>query len=487
MEIQIVSVKSTKMPVKQTIQFNSENRYFAGFLQELINISDIDASVSFENKKITLLVDNNDEDKLNRFNENINKYLPQSIFLGDIETVVEDTKVEKSNFTSPTYNIAPCAKCLELLTDPASEHYLDGSLKCTHYSNEEPEEFEDFTTFSPHYSKGSSVLITNPSKVSDLFIVTEDEIQILFSIEKPTIKVTIKDETLKELTGKNYIYIKAPYNNRSALAALNAKESEVDYLFFQDSDDLKMVVVQKNKTIIKASRVAKELENLNEDIQINRFLNIKKEAGFEKGAIGANLSTSGINFIVSNEVDTLKVINFQEFKLADFIYGVHNDGIRSKLIDNFYKKYPHIEEKLSTIQEIGLYELICLLLDIDEKSYQGSSAFESLCDKSYEFRGNGGLKIDMHFSSDGFDFTSMLCSLMSFRLAGAETHYIVYSIFEAYGDMVITILNQLKAKFNLENFVMMGDMFGNSVLYSRILSKFQLSNPYFAKAIALDD
>jgi hydrogenase maturation factor HypF (carbamoyltransferase family) len=475
------------MPVKQTIKYNSDNKYFAGFLQELINISDIEGSVSFENKKITLLIENSDEDKLNIFNENINKYLPASIFIGDIETVVEDSKIEKSNFISPTYDIAPCAKCLELLTNPASQHYLDGSLKCTHYSNEDNQEFEDFTTFSPHYSKGSSVLITDASKVNDLFIVTEDEIQMLFSIEKPTIKVTIKDETLKNLTGKNYIYIKLPYNNRSALAALNAKESEVDYLFFNDNDDLKMVVIQKNKTIIKASRVATQLENLNNDNQINRFLNIKKEANFQKGAICANLDTNGINFIVSNEVDTVKVIKFQDFKFANFIYGIHNDGIRLKLMDNFYKKYPHIEEKLVNIQEIGLYEFICLILDIDEKSYQGSSAFESLCDKSYEFRGNGGLKIDMFYSTEGFDYTSFLSSIMSFRLAGAEIHYIVYSIFEAYGDMAITILNQLKSKFNLEHFVMMGDMFGNSVLYSRILSKFQLSNPYFSKAIALSE
>jgi hypothetical protein len=40
-------------------------------------------------------------------------------------------------------------------------------------------------------------------------------------------------------------------------------------------------------------------------------------------------------------------------------------------------------------------------------------------------------------------------------------------------------------EFNIDKFIMMGDMFSNSVLYSRVLSKFQLSNPYFSKAIAL--
>jgi hydrogenase maturation factor HypF (carbamoyltransferase family) len=76
---------------------------------------------------------------------------------------------------------------------------------------------------------------------------------------------------------------------------------------------------------------------------------------------------------------------------------------------------------------------------------------------------------------------------MSFILAGAEEHYIAYSIFEAYGDMTISILNQLKKTFRIDNIIMMGDMFENSVLYSRILSKYQLAKPFFSKQFALDD
>jgi metallophosphoesterase superfamily enzyme len=53
--------------------------------------------------------------------------------------------------------------------------------------------------------------------------------------------------------------------------------------------------------------------------------------------------------------------------------------------------------------------------------------------------------------------------------------------------MTISTLNQIKKKFKIDNIIMMGDMFENSVLYSRILSKYQLANPYFSKAIALDD
>lgn len=466
--------------IKQTIQYNSPNKYFAGFIQNIIDTSDINASVSQEKGEIILLIDDTDTN-LELLNENLQKYLPHSLFIGEINTIQIDGDIISSNFTSDQYNIAPCNKCLEMLSDPSSSHYLDESLKCDHYKNSTETVYEDFTTFSPHYMEGSALLLTNPNKIHDLFIVTEDEIKALFSIEKPTIKVTIQDEMLKGLTGKNYIYIKAPYNNRSALAAINAKDSEVDYLFFEDTSDLKIVSIQKNTTLIKASRVATPLEQLNEDPTINRFLNLAKEADFTKGVIGANLSNSGINFLVSNELGTKKVITFQEFDLGKLLSNFQKDEKRSKLFANFKNKYPELAKELEETPSLGLFETISIILELPEKS------FEAVSDKGYEFRGNGGLKIDTNYVSEGFDYDSFIGSIISFKLAGVETHYLAYSIFEALGDMAINTLNQLKDKFNITNIVMMGDMFSNSVLYSRILSKFQLSNPYFSKATALDD
>jgi hypothetical protein len=465
--------------VKQTIKFHSPNRYFGGFLQDIIDKSEVQATVTQQDKTITLLIDDNDPN-IQKLNDNIAKYLPHSLFLGDIETTQTDEKLQKEHFDSPQYNIAPCNRCLELLNDPSSEYYLDESLVCDHYSNPTTEHYEDYTIFSPHYSLGSTVLITDASKISELFILTDDEITALFSIEKPTIKATIKDETLKNLTGKKFIFVKAPYNNRSALAAINAKESGVEYLFFEDSDDLKVVVVQQNKTIIKASRVATPLQNLHEDPVVNRFLNIKKEAKFDKGAIAANLSTKGISFLVSNELDSKAVITFEKFHLENLLENFENDKKRATLLENFEAKYPTLASTLKQNKQMDFYETLGTILELDEKTFEG------LSDKGYEFRGNGGLKIDTNFTDEGFDYDSFIGSVISFKLAGVDMHYLAYSIFEAFGDMAINTLNQLKTKFKIDNIIMMGDMFQNSVLYSRILSKYQLSNPYFSKSFALD-
>lgn len=467
------------MAIKQTIKYNSENKYFAGFLQNIIDEVNIKGSVSFSNNEIELLLDDKDTTKLEEFSILSQKYLPRSIFLSHIQTNTTDDEIIPSKFESDDYDIAPCPKCLEMINNPSNENYLNESLKCSHYSNKATTEYYDNTIFSPHYSNGCAVLVTNPQKIDDLFIVTQDEIEALFSIEKPTIKVTIKDETLKELTGKKFINIKLPYNIKSTLASINAKESDIDYMFFYDTSDLYSVVVQKNLSIIYASRVAKQLDNLDENPVINRFLNIMDEAKYKNNAIGTNLSTHGISFIVKNEIGVKEVLRFQTFDLEIVLSNFAKDEKRTKLIKNFEAKFPSIYNNLKK-ESLGLFETISIILELD------FNTFDALCDKSYEFRGNGGLKIDTYFYDDGFDYEAFIGSIISFKLAGVDMHYLAYSIFEAIADMSITVMNQLQTKFKIDKYIMMGDMFSNNVLYSRILSKFQLSNPYFSKSIALD-
>ena len=467
------------MSITQTIKFNSDNTYFAGFLQNIIDESGILGSVEQKDKEIILKLDDNDEEKLNEFNT-LAKYIPHSIFLGQIDTKVEDEKIIPSDFRSKDYEISPCAKCIELLNDPSSEYYLDETLTCNYYKNEGTEVYSDDTIFSPHYSKGCSLLVTDANKLSELFIITEDEAKALFSIEKPSIKVTIADETLKELVGDKFVNIRSPYNIKSMLASINAKESGVDYLFFYPKNDLDVVLVQDNISIIKASRLVKELEPLDEDRVLNRFLNIKKEAGFNSSAIASYLSTKGIEFIVSNEMGTKKVINFGDFDLKKVLEGFKVDEKRSRLIDNLAAKYPKVANTLQN-EDLDLFGTIATILEIENKTFEG------VCNKGYEFRGNGGLKVDTNFAEQGFDYEAFIGSIISFKLAGVDMHYLAYSIFEAIGDLSITVMSQLKTKFKIENFIIMGDMLSNSVLYSRIISKFQLNNPYFSKSFALDD
>ncbi len=75
------------MAIKQTITYNSSNRYFAGFLNTIINEVGIEGFVEQEKGIITLLLDDKDSKKLEAFSNMVTKYLPHSIFLDKIETL----------------------------------------------------------------------------------------------------------------------------------------------------------------------------------------------------------------------------------------------------------------------------------------------------------------------------------------------------------------------------------------------------------------
>jgi hypothetical protein len=471
MPIHKANAGSTIVPTKQRITFNSPHNYFAGFLQAVIDQSGIEATVQKEGTAIALVFDNDDPSVLTRFNENIARYLPYSIFLGDIETTAVEEIKTVPPFRSEPYQIAPCPKCLEQISDPSSPFYLDASLSCNHYSNDKTTSIEHDAVYSPHYGEGNTALVTDTNKLQDLFLLTDHEIKLLLSIEKPTITATINDETLQQITGKRFIAIKAPYNTKSVLSAINAKESGIDYLFFEETHDLKMVVAGDNQAIIRANRIATKLQPLHKDKQINRCLNIMKEAGFDE-AIGAYLSRDGIAFFLSDK----KIIQFEPFDLDKTLARLED----KKIMQNFMESYPDVVKELKNGNK-DLFATIATLLELEIKD------FEALSSKSNEFQGNGGVKIDTNFKEGAFDYRAFLNSIISFKLAGTPQHLLAYSVFEALGDMAITVMLQLKEKFGVKNFVMMGDLFENSVLYSRIINKFQLHNPYFSRSFALDD
>ncbi|WP_456394111.1 hydrogenase [Nitratifractor sp.] len=468
------------MSIVQSIEYPIEHRYFAGFLQHAIDESGVRGSVEQSDGRITLILSEEDPEALKRFGLYTQKYLPHSIFLGEISTERLEREPSAERFVSPAYPIAPCPLCLEEITDPASERYLDDTVVCTHYANEKAYRDEDPTYFSPHFNGNDTVLLSDASRAKELFVLTDEEIKALFSIEKPTLRVTVKDPELQRLTGKKFLRLKAPYNVKSVLAALNAKESGISTLFFNERlDEPEMVLVQERRHMIYDNRLSASLEPLHEDPLLNRFLNIAAEAGFDE-AIGAALSRRhGIAFPLMNFEGLRKAIAFAPFNKEATIAAMMGDERRRTLLERFASAFPETSVRLAE-EDLGLFEVIAMILGLESADY------ETLMEKALEFHGNGGLKIDMNFTEEGFDYAAMLGSIMSFRLAGTEPHYLAYSVFEAFGDMAVSVLGQLKREFKIDRFILQGDLLGNPVLLSRILSKFQISTPYLSTRIALD-
>lgn len=471
------------MAIKQRIEFASDAAYFGGFLQALIDESGVVASLEQRGAEITLYIEDSEPSTLEQFVQNTQKYLPHSLFLGEIESSWQEEYLPQERFISPSYPISLCQKCLRELHDPASSEYLNQDLVCRDYSNEDGVVFEDPHYYSPHYTKGSSLLVVDPQALSKLFSLTQKEIETLYSIEKPSLKVRIADSTLMEICGSEFIAIKAPSTLKSTLVALNAKESEIEYLFFMPQELLEVAVSKESVRVIRdALGVSRSLERFVEEPLLNRFVNIAMELERGEKTLGAYLNQKGeVAFFYRDTKEHKRLFSFNPFDLDTILCKMREDATQKRLLANFFAAYPLLERRLQESSKLDIFELLATILELDIESYDALSSCSLL------FYGNGGLKIDMNFKDGNFDYAAMVGSVMSFRLAGTPKDYLAYSIFEAFADMIIATLLQLKAKYGVEQFVMMGAMFENSVLYSRVLSRFSQHKPHFSKGFALDD
>ncbi|MGM0533134.1 MAG: hydrogenase, partial [Campylobacterota bacterium] len=392
------------MAIRQTITMHTHLEYFAGFVHALAAKSGLEFSFDCSGKTITLCYSDEDAEALDAFDKALRTYLPYSVFLNQVETKEVDSVGKKREFTSPNYPLAPCQQCLEAISDPSSGHYLDGEYKCTHYSNS-GSGVRDLHNYSVHYSSGDSVLLCDAARVDELFILTDEEKKVLFSIEKPTIKATIKDEGLKEQTGKTFINIKAPFSIKSALVGLNAKESDIGYMFFADESRNKAVVVSKNVSLLQTP--FESLRHLHEDTIKNRLVNIQNEAGFDK-ALASYMGLQSQRFYVARgQSDIAEVIQLQPFDLGEVLQRFEHNQNRVQLVQNFQNRHEAAYDALRKCANNDLFGAIAAIMQLE-------GGYEALSECALEFRGSGGVKIDTNLIETGIDYADFLGSVISF-------------------------------------------------------------------------
>lgn len=135
-----------------------------------------------------------------------------------------------------------------------------------------------------------------------------------------------------------------------------------------------------------------------------------------------------------------------------------------RLMENIRKKFPEIYEVLLKLQQSDatLFEATATLLGLEEKSYEG------VMKEALKFIGKGGLQIDTKVDDNRFDHIAFLSSILSYRLAGVDSVYLSYSIFESFGDYFSELLNEIKSKTKASDIVLCGTYFAGQSLFSRL-------------------
>ncbi len=393
------------------------------------------------------------------------------------------------------------------------------------------------------------MMVTDASKLDSLCLLTKEEKEALFCIERPLIRAAVADESLygaygrftllkypdegfcillaKELLGLGCSHIAYEpgaaggadmvidfdlaiepqrdsrlFVDKSARFFVEGERSLFPLRFDRRSDriavahdmaavpDREWVLIDRVDKFESAEASALFLlENEDIDMHHSRTVRFSQEVGsvlsvlLEHGV--QNESAIGVyfdeepTFIYHDGRKQITAVPPMEFDSAKLKSGIEalREGSK-RLVKNFTDRFPEISETL--FESADIFEAAAMIAGLPEPG------FESLCEESLKFGGKGGLKIDMRLKNSRFDPYAFLASLMSYRLGGANSELLAYSIFESFGDYISETLAELKSRSKAKHTVLCGKAFGNRPLFGRVRKNLERDGFLMNRALPIE-
>jgi len=143
-----------------------------------------------------------------------------------------------------------------------------------------------------------------------------------------------------------------------------------------------------------------------------------------------------------------------------------------RLVENMRQKFPAMVEALLALEEgTTLFEATAIILGLEERSYEG------VMKEALKFVGKGGLQIDTKVDDNRFNHVAFLSSIISYKIAGVDSVYLSYSIFESFGDYFSELLTEIRGKTKASNVVLCGSYFAGQSLFSRLQRNLKTTPP----------
>lgn len=354
-----------------------------------------------------------------------------------------------------------CASCFGELFDKNSSNFLNQKLVCSHIPNGLNQNSEE-VSYSLEYIENGVIVLSNPAKLDDYFLIDEYEKQELLRFEKPILTVSIKDENLKNSIKKEFIKTKIMDSAPLSVLAYNLFNQQIPYFFIsQKSSDFEVFAHKNRSYIITPSVFSASADEVTSDAKYNLIYNYLKEFELlEKKALIARCSNSSfLEFYLYENEEVTKIADLGQTTTRNILKTLATtNGPKERLADNIKSKMPELYAKIEarTSKNISIFELIAICFEDD------------ISELATSFIGNGGLKLDMKFANNSFDVVSLLGSILSYKLAGVEDKIIAFSLYESIADFALHLLGELKSKHQVNDFVLFGDLLANQVFFSRI-------------------
>jgi len=491
--------KILDMQLIYKIEFNSTNGYFKKIIEKLIKISNINASCK-QYRGFILLTFNAKAEEIENFFFVLEKKLPLSIFIGKSYVIEKfDDSIEELEEKDVKQN-------LSLLTNDAIKNIIDTNdidflNDIVSISRGEVSRFETHNglknIFLPNKDiredfekKGYEVklLITNINKLSEIFDVSNKDLQLICSIERPLVKLKFKilKNAKKEFSSTNFIYAKIPDDKETVLFANALKQKDINYVndeVYQDG--LKTTYFNDKNIIIRGDKGLFPKF----DYTANKKYNSSKEYFDDNGGVYKAvlaqyakrlMPTVGVYFSLKSNSSSI-AINMPGKGIRDVILipNMFNnlkhcmeeiseiDEHCERLITNFTKKFASYLEKDVSDDTNGFESILNMCAKV--LGLNNAKEFE---DKALSVNVKSGIQIDMKLVSiddvNYLDHRKIIQSIMSYKMADVDTGTLCYSFYESLSEFICNYANEIGKETKAKDVVLCGDMIGNSILLTKV-------------------
>ena len=483
------------------IEFNTTNLYFKYIIEDLIKQSKVNA-VCKQYKGFILIILEEESQIIENFFSLLEKKLPLSIFIGK-SYVIED--YDESLEELKDFEIK---QNLSLLTNDSikqiiQENNIDFLNDIVKITRGEISRFETHNGLKDYFlpnkkireefeEKGFEVklLITDTSKIEEIFDISVKDFQLLCSIERPLVKLKFKilKNAQKEFSSTNFIYAKIPDDKEVVLFAQALKKNDINYVLYVNDevyqDGLKITYMKEQNLIIHGDKGLFPKY----DFVANRKYNSSKEYFDDNGgvykAILAQTSKRLIPpigvYLSQNNSNSSICINIPTKGLKNIISipNIHNsikncfeeiadiDEHCARLIANYSKKFPNVLKDDVPLNTNGFESIINMCAKV--LGINSSKEFE---DMALNTSMTSGIQIDMKLISindvNYLDYRRIVQSIMAYKMADVDNITLIYSFYESLSEFICNYTNEIAKETKAKDVVLCGNMFANSILLSK--------------------
>jgi len=322
-------------------------------------------------------------------------------------------------------------------------------------------------------SKGfSSILCNDYANISEYFLITENELNALICVEKPSIKLKPKLKFRAEY-GLDDAFYNVFLPDDKVTLALATKLKDQKLLFCDDTNMPRISAAKSRTLIIHAGRdiIKKDIDS---HIDMLRSIVEEHKLGAPSVCVIHLSQTSHSSIFSFNaKVGLTKMVEFENLplKMADIFTMIEqSDENAQKLIENYRKNfnehYERVEKYIfdtSTNPFTQLFKIVEILLGI-----------ENLAATAIEFSGKSGPRIDYKVKNEEgryiLDLTRVIRSIISFKLAGVDDYLLSFGIFDSLADFLADQAQSADENISIDAVFLSGDLFENRQLFARTLS-----------------